>query len=62
VSKRIGPVAYSLELPERSRVHPIIHVSLLRERIGDHEIVGSVLLKPLEEIEIVDPVRVLARH
>ena len=62
VLERIGPVAYRLELPEGSRVHLVFHVSLLREWIGDHEVIGSVLPEPLEEIEIVEPVRVLARR
>ena len=60
--ERIGPVAYRLELLEGSRVYFVFHVLVLRERIGDHEIVGPVLPEPLEEIEIVEPVRVLARH
>ena len=43
-------------------MHPVFHVSLLRERIRDHEVVGPVLPEPLEETEIVEPVRVFARR
>ena len=43
-------------------MHPVFHVSLLREHIADHEIVGSVIPEPLEKIEIVELVRVLARR
>ena len=62
VLERIGPVAYRLELPEGTRVHPVFHVSLLRARISTDQIVGAVLPEPEDEIEVVEPVRVLARR
>ena len=30
VTRRIGPVAYELELPQTWRIHPVFHTSLLR--------------------------------
>ena len=30
VTKRVGPVAYELELPQTWRLHPVFHTSLLR--------------------------------
>ncbi|KAI3797454.1 hypothetical protein L1987_32711 [Smallanthus sonchifolius] len=53
VLKRIGPVAYQLDLPERlSGVHDVFHVSNLKKCLAD-----ETLTVPLEELHIHEQLR-----
>ncbi|WMV30553.1 hypothetical protein MTR67_023938 [Solanum verrucosum] len=50
ISKRIGNVAYELELPqELATVHPVFHISMLKKWMGDPS-----LIIPTEDIGIKD--------
>lgn len=44
IRRRIGKVAYELDLPSSAKIHPVVHVSLLRPYRGDNP---SSRFKPL---------------
>jgi hypothetical protein len=46
-------MAYKLELPTYSRVHPVFHVSCLKKVIGDKIPVQNILPKLDEEGKII---------
>jgi hypothetical protein len=48
VIKRVGEVAYELELPEGSRIHNVFHVSCLKKVLGQ-QVTTSTDLPPLDE-------------
>ena len=56
VLQKIGTMAYKLELPTSSRVHPVFHVSCLKKVIGNKIPVQTILPELDEEGKIIlDP-------
>ena len=49
VLQKIGSMAYKLELPAASRVHPIFHVSCLKKFIGEKSPVQTIFIELDEE-------------
>ena len=46
-------MAYKLELPASSRVHPVFHVSCLKKVIGENLLVQTILPELDEEGKII---------
>jgi hypothetical protein len=53
VLQNIGTMAYKLELPAYSRVHPVFHVSCLKKVIGNKILVQTILPELDEEGKII---------
>jgi hypothetical protein len=60
ISAKVGAVAYKLDLPPSSSIHPVFHVSLLKRAIGNSVQVSSAL--PLHSDSLQWPEFVLQRR
>lgn len=59
VLARIGLVAYQLELPPTSSIHPVFHVSQLKQSPGQGSAVAAL---PSDLVEFQVPAAILQRH
>ncbi|KAK1651077.1 hypothetical protein QYE76_068882 [Lolium multiflorum] len=60
IIKCINPVAYKVDLPSSSRIHPVFHVSQLRKCLKPGTPASTTL--PIPPDHLVFPVRVIARR
>ena len=56
----VGAVSYKLQLPEKSKIHPVVHVSQLKKALRPGESASSAL--PIDLIDLSVPVQPMEIH
>ena len=68
ITKKISQVAYKLQLPDKSRIHNVFHVSCLKKMLGKHQMVQEILSmlddegRVILELEVIIPTRERRLH
>ena len=59
---KVGAVAYKLDLPSESKVHPVFHVSQLKKHIGHHPVQSQLPLLDVDGVISKEPIAILDRR
>lgn len=62
VLERIGKVAYKLDLHAETKVHPVFHVSLLKNHIGNAAVQTQLPLMDVDGTIMKEPIAILDRR
>lgn len=63
VLEKIGTAAYKLELPPESQIHPVFHVSQLKQHVADCSPMFLQLPKPVDlDVAELQPEEILDRR
>lgn len=62
IKKRVGKVAYQLELPFTARIHNTFHVSQLKKKLGDGKLPQTELPTSEDYLELKEPAAILDRR
>jgi hypothetical protein len=60
VIQRVGSVAYKLQLPDSTKIHPVVHVSHLKRALGSGCVASPSL--PTDSYRFSVPVKTLQRR
>ena len=55
VLEKVGPIAYKLELPSDSKIHPIFHVSQLKCHVGQAPVQSHLPLLETKGLIVKEP-------
>ena len=63
ILEKVGEVAYKLDLPDSSKIHPVFHVSLLKKHAGPiHSVTSTLPTMDEDGAVLLVPVKLLARR